>query len=540
VLGTGGVTARSSSFDRRVLLRAVCEAVPAGADVTVDALRGLATSVIRDPAVVPLITGDGIESRRYSTADLLATEAAALRNSSDRAGDGLARVDPIAVDAQLGATGLSVEQAAAVRQLLTSGAGVEVVVGPAGAGKTAALLAAHAAWRSIGVEVRGAALAAIAARTLEAGTGIPSQSLTRLSHAIRAGDSDRGLPASGGVLVVDEAGMVGTRDLADLIDVSGRARVKLVLVGDPAQLPEIDAGGLFAALADALPAATLSGNLRQRQAWERGALETLRDGDVLDAISAYDTAGRLHLAEDAPSARAEIVTDYLSARERVPSVVMLTSRRVDARVLNTLARQALLADGGLGAAALSVQSSGRTVEWRVGDETVVTANHYPLGLINGSRGRVSDVSSDGVSIDTDGGRVQVPVASLQAGVLEYGYALTCHKAQGITVDVALVYASGALTREAGYVGMSRGRTANHLYSTLEALLPEVDTELDHPPADPIGAVERVELTRAALVQRLETRAAQRLALGQTDPGVRDQIEQWLTEPDLGHAEGHTR
>jgi conjugative relaxase-like TrwC/TraI family protein len=540
VLGERGVTARSSSFDRRALLRAVCEAVPAGVPVSVASLREMATRLIRDPAVIPLITDAPAGARRYSTAELLSTEATALQAAADRAGDGLARVDPGVVDAQVAVAGLSVEQAAAVRQVTTSGAGVEVVVGPAGAGKTAALLAAHAAWRSTGRDVRGAALAAIAARTLAAGTGIPSQSLTRLTRAIRMGDVERGLPPRGGVLVVDEAGMVGTRDLAELIDVTDRAGVKLVLVGDPAQLPEIDAGGLFAALADSLPAARLSGNLRQRDGWERAALELLRDGDVLDAVTAYDDAGRLHLTDDAPAARAAIVGDYLTARTSQPSVVMLTSRRVDARVLNAQTRHALMSAGGLGLDALVVQCGSRRMEWRVGDEAVVTANHYPLGLINGSRGQVSHVSPDGVTIDTELGRLKVPAASLQAGVLEYGYALTCHKAQGITVDVALLYASRTLTREAGYVGMSRGRRENHLYGTLESLLPDVDAELDHPVDDSVTEAERSDLTRAALVQRLETRGSQRLALRLADSGIRARLEMWLTAPGDARAAGRGR
>jgi ATP-dependent exoDNAse (exonuclease V) alpha subunit len=283
------------------------------------------------------------------------------------------------------------------------------------------------------------------------------------------GDPERGLPAPGGVLVVDEAGMVGTRDLAELIEITNQALVKLVLVGDPNQLPEIDAGGLFAALTRSLPASVLSGNMRQREPWERAALQALRDGDVLDAVNAYDNAGRLHLTDDAPTAREAIIVDYMTVRDTAPSTVMLTSRRVDARV------------------------------------------------------------------QTDVGPVDVPTASLQAGVVEYGYALTCHKAQGITVDVSLVYASGALTREAGYVGMSRGRVANHLYGTLDALLPEVDAELDHPADDPIASAERTELTRAALVQRLETRGAQRLAFAQADRSVQDRVREWVVPSAAGRA-----
>jgi conjugative relaxase-like TrwC/TraI family protein len=541
VLGSHGVTARTSTFDRRTVLRAVCEAIPAGAPLTVPELRGIATQVIRDDAVVPLIGDAPTHARTYSTAELLATEAAALRSAAHRQHDNLAVVPQPLADSTLNAAGLSADQQIAVRRLLSSGAGLDVVVGPAGSGKTAALRAARVAWQEAGIEVRGVALAAIAARTLQAGTGIPSQSLTRLIHAINAGNPDRGLPPSGGVLIVDEAGMVGTRDLTRLDAATRAAAVKLVLVGDPAQLPEIDAGGLFSAYTRALPCARLGGNLRQREQWERDALDLLRDGDVLAALDRYDTAGRLHLHDDTPAARAQMVTDYLTARDKGGQVVMLTTRRVDARVLNTLARHALHTAGGLGRQALTVQTGGRRTEWRVGDEAVVTANHYPLGLINGSRGRITRVTRSAVTVGTDAGPVDVSRSLLEAGVLEYGYALTCHRAQGITVDVALLYTSGTLTRESGYVGMSRGRAANHLYGTLDALLPEVDAELDHPGEDPVTVEERTELTRAAIVARLETCAQQRLALTQTDPAARERVERWLaSRSDPARAAGRAR
>jgi conjugative relaxase-like TrwC/TraI family protein len=541
VLGASGVTARSSTFDRRALLRAVCETVPAGSPVTVADLRDLATGVVRDELVVPLIGDAPPDSRRYSTADLLTTEAAALRSAAERADDKAAVVPDDLVAAAISGSGLSADQEAAVRRMLTSGAGVEVVVGPAGAGKTAALRAAHQAWQQAGIDVRGVALAAIAARTLQSGTGIPSQSLTRLIRAIRSGNSERGLPEPGGVLVLDEAGMVGTRDLAWLDATTRAAQVKLVLIGDPAQLPEIDAGGLFAGYTRAMPCARLSGNLRQRETWEREALRLLRDGDILAALDAYGDAGRLHVHEGTPSTRAAIVADYLSARGSGGSVVMLAGRRADARALNTLARAALHACGGLGRDTLTVTVDGRPVEWRVGDEALVTRNDYPHRLINGSRGTISEVSRDAVTVGTETGPVRVTRKALEAGALAYGYALTVHKAQGITVDTALLYASRTLTRESGYVGMSRGRTANHLYGTLEALLPEVDAELDYPSDDPISEAERSELTRSAVVARLETSGRQHLALTQADQSAQAQLAHWLTGgPDNQRVVGRSR
>ena len=514
VLGPRGVTRRRSSFDRRELLRAVCEAIPPGATVTVERLRELATTLVRDKRTVALLPGAPTSVRRYSTTELLATEQGAVWAAEARAGEGVGTVEPERTEVALSGTGLSAEQAAAVRRVTTSGAGVDVLVGPAGAGKTAALSAARTAWSDAGLAVRGVSLAALAARTLADGAGIPSTSITRLFNAIERDGLERVLPA-GGVLVVDEASMVSTRDLARLITLTTAASTKLVLVGDPAQLPEIEAGGLFAALARSLPSARLTGNVRQREGWERDALIDLREGDVLNAVDSYRDHGRVHVADTIVELRARIVETYLDAKADGGDALMLTSTRADARALNRLARRSLAERGELARDGMRVQVGRRSLEFCVGDAVVVTANDYQRGLYNGTRGVVTAADSDAVTL-TDGLReVTLPREEIVVGKLDHGYALTCHRAQGVTVDVGLLYASRSLSREAGYVGMSRGRLANELFATWEALVPEVDGDVDGPrEAAPTGT-ERAEVTEAALVQRLETRTAQQLASAQS-------------------------
>src|SRR5258708_30284203 len=147
-----------------------------------------------------------------------------------------------------------------VERLVTSGAGVEVVIGRAGTGKTYALEAARAAWQQQGVGVIGCALAARAALELQAGAGIPSVTIDRL--LLDLGRAETTL-APDTVIVVDEAGMVGTRKLAQLLDHTRQAGAKAVLIGDNRQLPEIAAGGAFTALARQLPAFRLGDNRRQ-------------------------------------------------------------------------------------------------------------------------------------------------------------------------------------------------------------------------------------------------------------------------------------
>ena len=107
----------------------------------------------------------------------------------------------------------------------------------------------------------------------------------------------------------------------------------------------------------------------------------------------------------------------------------------------------------------------RAREYRAGDLVLVRANDHRRGLLNGSRAQVVAVDPAGatLSLRTDDDRHLTVPAGWAVGHLDHGYAMTCHKAQGLTVDVALLYGAGGMTREAGYVGLSRGRVANHLY-----------------------------------------------------------------------------
>jgi ATP-dependent exoDNAse (exonuclease V) alpha subunit len=209
---------------------------------------------------------------------------------------------------------------------------------------------------------------------------------------------------------------------------------------------------------------------------------------------------------------------------------MLAVRRADVRALNAATRARLLTAGRLGPDRLLIELGERgSREFRVGDQVVVTGNDYSRGLVNGLRGQITALDRDRAGLDlqlTDGRPLHVPAESLLAGRLEHGYALTVHRAQGITVDVALLFASQAVTRESGYVAMSRGRDRNELYTTWDAMSSDQhdQTDTDIRTIDPVRTAERGELTDAALVSRLETRRAQRLASSQLQDRARQAAE----------------
>jgi conjugative relaxase-like TrwC/TraI family protein len=468
LLGPTGLTAQASSFDRRDVLQALAAASPSGASSA--SLLTAADRVLAHPDVIPL-AADRPAGPRYSTTELLAVETAMLERARNRRDAGLAVAQPQLLDQVVSQRpSLSDEQRRMVSTLVNSGSGVEMVVGRGGAGKTFALDAARAAWDLSGYHVIGAALAARAAAELQAGAGIPA---TTLDHLLA--DLDRPGPlaglAPGTVVVVDEAAMIGTRKLARLLDHAAHDGAKVVLVGDYRQLPEIDAGGAFAALSEAVPTVELVDNRRQRHAWERAALDQLRSGSVTESFAAYRAAGRVTVASGADAAREAMVADWWLARQTGLDAAMYALRRADVDDLNYRARRHLDAVGLLGSERLTIASR----EFAVGDGVLCLRNDRRLGVRNGTLAAVArvDLAAGEVTL-TDGTRL--PRDYLAAGHLAHSYATTIHKSQGATVDRAFLLGSEGLYREAGYVGLSRARQGTDLY--IVGPPPGVEVETD--------------------------------------------------------------
>lgn len=333
------MTRSRSGFDRGELTRDLLEALPTGTTLTTAQVDQVVDRLLRDARVLPLVP-DSYGTRRYTTIELATTEQETLRLAAGATG-------VPASQALVALSGLSGEQTDAVHAVTTSPAAVDVVLGPAGTGKTAMLAALHDHYQQLGVPVLGACVAAVAARRLETATAIPSTSLARTLHRIRAGEP---LPANC-VVVVDEAGMVGTRDYHALLHAVTAAGGKLVAVGDRAQLTEIDAGGMFARLSRHHLAAELTDNHRQTQPWERDALTALRAGDVDTALAAYRAHGRLHHSATHELLVDRIADSYLEAvHDGTPAtqVVALAATRAGATDLNEAIRARLREAGRLG------------------------------------------------------------------------------------------------------------------------------------------------------------------------------------------------
>jgi len=472
-----GLTAQESSFSRREALQGFAARLGAGAPVS--EIEAITDTFLASEQVLPLserALGDTASASaavaagrsapssvepRYTTAEMVKVEREVVESAIERRFDHAGVADTSSLQAALEARpSLFDDQRAMVQSLTSSGLGVEVVVGKAGAGKTFALDAARDAWERSGHHVVGCTLAARAARELESGSGIRSFTIAGVLKDLDDPASG-GLPANS-VLVVDEAGMVGTRDLKRLLDHAQQAGVKAVLVGDDRQLPEISAGGAFRGIKNRLPATELSEVRRQPFGWERDTLDLIREGRAKEAVDAYLEHDRVVLTTSSEETRRRLIADWWLTQDDSEPAVMIAAHRSDVADLNSRARTMMSVSGKLGDEEIEFQGS----RFAVGDRVMTLQNSTRLGVNNGDRGTVVGLDADRrtVSVQRDDGiSIRLPRSYLEAGNLTHAYAMTGHKTQAMTTNKAFVLGDETLYREWTYVAMSRGRNDNRLY-----------------------------------------------------------------------------
>jgi hypothetical protein len=453
---------------------------------------------------------------RWSTAELIGIERHLVQRATARTTERTGVVDTDVLDQVLERRPtLSAEQAEMVQRLCGSGNGIDVVCAAAGTGKTYTLDAAREAWEASGHQVIGAALAGRAAEELQSTAAIESTTLAMLHINLEAGHVCLDEHC---VLVIDEAGMAGTRNLAPILDAADRAGAKVVLVGDPHQLPEIDAGGLLTGLAKRLDPIELTENRRQRDRWERDALNELRCGDIDSAFAAYRDNDRIITAPTAIDVRRAIVSDWRSHTLAGDSVAMVAYRHDDVDDLNGRARAYRLRAGELTGPELVVDDR----PYQAGDQIICLRNNRRLGVNNGTRATIEALDPDrrSITITVDDRRIELPARYVDGGHIAHGYATTIHKAQGATVDRGLVLGTDELFRERGYVALSRGRITNHLYVVGAT---GTDDSTSHGPPPP--TLEPVDAVQAALHRQSD----KRLAIDTGDPIAAWTLDDLLTE-----------
>uniref|UniRef100_UPI0035CC911C Ti-type conjugative transfer relaxase TraA n=1 Tax=uncultured Sphingomonas sp. TaxID=158754 RepID=UPI0035CC911C len=401
---------------------------------------------------------DGRGDERFTSRDMIETEqrleraTLAIANRGEHTVADRYRDTALARAASRGMI-LSSEQRSAYEHV-TEAKGLGVVVGYAGTGKSAMLGVAREAWEGAGYAVRGLALSGIAVENLESGSGIASRTIASIEHQWA---QDRDLLSARDVLVIDEAGMIGTRQLERVINEAEKRGAKVVLVGDPEQLQAIEAGAAFRSVAERYGSVEITDIRRQREGWQRDATRQLATGRTAEAVRAYDEAGHVHAAPTRERASADLIDRWDRDRAASPSAsrIILTHTNDAVRDLNLAARERLRTAETLGNdVAIATERGCR--QFAAGDRIMFLKNERSLGVKNGSIGSVESLTSSRMAVMLDDGR-SVAFDIKDYAHVDHGYAATIHKAQGVTVDRVHVLATPGLDRHAAYVALSRHR-----------------------------------------------------------------------------------
>jgi hypothetical protein len=442
---------------------------------------------------------------------------------------------------------LQAEQADAVCRVVTSGRALDVLVGAAGTGKSTTMAGVRATWEAAfgRGSVIGLAPSAAAAEVLADAVGVPTENtakwlteqarqdqrlaeLASLQGKLRGAspslrtrainrrarqvnmELDRWRLRRGQLVIVDEASMAGTLELDRLTAQARQVGAKVLLVGDPAQLSPVAAGGTFRLLVtDRADAPELVGVRRFRHEWEAAASLALRDGQPT-AVHPYLHHGRIHNGDRHTMIEA-IYQAWRADTRTGRTSLMVAADAQTVTELNARARADLVAAGHVADHGVSV-ADGTTIG--NGDVVVTRLNHRDLhaagGWVkNGDQWTVTAVHQDGsLTVHRTGkaGTATRLPADYVSEHVELGYATTAHRAQGRTVDTCHAYVSAVTVREPLYVMATRGREDNRLY---------VDTSYDpgtdtaHDLGDPVPAedlLKKVLATTGAELSATQTRA----------------------------------
>ncbi|MGH0348381.1 Ti-type conjugative transfer relaxase TraA, partial [Sinorhizobium meliloti] len=490
-----------STFDERDIAKALHRYVDDPVDFANIRARLMASDelVLLKPQQVDAETGKAKQPAVFTTREMLRLEYAMARSAevlSRRKGFGVSNARAAAAVRSIETADtekpfrLDPEQVDAVRHVTRDNA-IAAVVGLAGAGKSTLLAAARVAWEGEGRRVIGAALAGKAAEGLEDSSGIRSRTLASWELAWESGREQLN---RGDVLVIDEAGMVSSQQMARVLKAVEDAGAKAVLVGDAMQLQPIEAGAAFRAITERIGFAELAGVRRQRDAWARDASRLFARGKVEEGLDAYAQQGRIVETETRAEIVDRIVADWANARRdllqksadgehpgrlRGDELLVLAHTNDDVRKLNESLRNVMIGEGAL-TGAREFQTARGLREFAAGDRIIFLENARfveprarrlgPQYVKNGMLGTVvstGDRRGDTLlSVRLDSGR-DVVISEDSYRNVDHGYAATIHKSQGSTVDRTFVLATGMMDQHLTYVAMTRHRDRADLYAAKE-------------------------------------------------------------------------
>lgn len=414
------------------------------------------------------------ESTWYTTPEMLITE----RQMLDLAGkESDAHIIKLTDAQREQMSSLKDEQMRAVEHVLGDRKGTSVVEGTAGAGKTYTMGQLAKVYQAEGYQVTGLATAWTAANNLKNEAGLDdARAITGFVRGIEKGEIQL---TDKSVLILDEAGMSGSKSVHAVLQAADRAGAKTILLGDTRQQKSVSAGDPLRMIAQQNGSARLDVITRQRDDAQRAAVPLFFQGKAREAIKAYDDQGKIHIQTGADSTQNALVAQWLHDRvNKTQDQIILALDRDSVSALNSkaheAAKQAGLVDGTQSISVDAIDNKS-PIEFCVGDRIQFRKNDLSQGITNRSYGRVVEIQDEQrflvetdagrrVLVDTDDERWQVEGKL----ALTHGYATTVYSSQGVTVDRSYVLDHLGLHRAAAGVALSRHRDDANIFIDKEA------------------------------------------------------------------------
>jgi Ti-type conjugative transfer relaxase TraA len=422
---------------------------------------------VKNDTQVVYLGKDANQRERFTTQEMLATEAKMLSLATQLPKQLSHKVNETTKTKALSTRGLTQEQQFAFEHLLGEG-DLKCVIGYAGTGKSYLLGAARKAWEKEGYSVIGATLSGIAAQNLTGSSGIESRTLASRFYYWDKGEQ---LLTNQDILVIDEAGMIGSRQMTKILEQVEKHHAKVVLLGDPEQLQAIEAGAPFRAISEQAGYVALTDIRRQCENWQKEATRELATGKTKEALKRYQEHYHVHEFETKDSAKKGLITLWNDVRihDSSKTQIMLAYTRSEVRELNDMARSLRRDQNELGQEHI-IQTVRGERSLSIHDRVYFLKNDRQLGVMNGTLGTVETILDKDITIrlDRDERLPHEKPRTVRINLDEYhhldhGYAATIHKAQGVTVDRSYILTSSYLDRHATYVAATRHRESVDIF-----------------------------------------------------------------------------
>ena len=487
------LTETQSVFRRQDLVAAVAADL-VGKGQGARAIPERVNSLLKDAEIVPL-GKDAIGQEFFSTKDMIAIEKEVANLAKAMTRSVFQAHVPRHSQAEL-----SEEQNAAIAHGLQPSA-IAVIEGAAGSGKTTTLGTIADRYRAAGCRVIGTSTAWRAARQLGDECKIESRALD--SWLAKHRDGQPVFDAKT-VLIVDEAGLLSSRQMHAVLSAASAARAKVILAGDQRQLQAIGAGSGLAIVSHEVASVRIDTNRRQRQAWARQAVSQLSRGQATQALDAFDTHRHLHWTAGRPAALDKAVELWRTHRRQNPgqTVMVLAKSNADVRALNIAMRQEMRDAGivsGVDVTISTVDRSRSTVDrpFAKGDRVEFLGRNDVIGVINGTVGTVTRIEP----AESGHARLTVAIGSRTVTFsskdisdkngrarLGHAYAGTIYNSQGVTVDRAILIGTSTMTANQAYVAASRARECTDIVIDRRAIDSEIRAKARALGYVPIGEI----------------------------------------------------